>query len=82
MDVVVAEPVLAPFDVEKDLRVTSRYVDTEGRFHVVGEATNHVQQSLTLRLQAICMRTRPGTVWWTPPIWTHPAHRPCGDPPV
>jgi hypothetical protein len=52
MDVVVAEPTRAPFDAQEDLRVTSKYVDTEGRLHLVGEATNHTLQSLTLRLQA------------------------------
>ena len=52
MDVVIAEPRQIPFDVKGDLRVTSRYVDTDGRFHLVGEVTNRGQESLVLRLQA------------------------------
>ena len=37
---------------KKTCRVTSKYVDTEGHLHLVGEATNHTPQGLTLRLQA------------------------------
>jgi hypothetical protein len=52
MDPVVVEPRLALLDAARDLRVTSRYVDDKGRFHLAGEVTNRTRDSVTLRLQA------------------------------
>ena len=51
MDPVVSETRAAPVDAGHDVRVTSRYVDANGRFHLAGEVTNPGRDSVILRLQ-------------------------------
>ncbi len=52
MDPVAVQPRPAVLDPRQDLRVTSRYVDAGGHFHLAGEVTNHGRDGLTLRLEA------------------------------